>query len=127
MLAYDASFKQLPLDPHTVLRGMASVDGHPDRTHSHISYRIRNTDELVKITNDMVTKNCKSRKNTSTINLNDMGIFNDIVLPSDYTPPRAVDQNCPYSLLNAIPMASDGANRNFMSGFLSCAPSVDQA
>ena len=82
MIAYDATFKQLPLDPHTILRGMASIDGHPNRKHMHISYQIRHTDQLFTITESIVKENSNPRKKSRSIDFNNMGAYNDIVLPS---------------------------------------------
>ena len=42
MIPYDGFCNPLPPNPYTIMRGFASIDKHPDRTHEHISYKIRN-------------------------------------------------------------------------------------
>ena len=37
---YDGYFQPLPLEPKTIVRGFASIEKHPNRTHSHTSYWI---------------------------------------------------------------------------------------
>ena len=112
MIAYDGYLNRLPLEPSTVMRGMASIKGHRDRNHEHKSYKIQNLDELFKIAEEIRSKSDSTEQEDSG-HYNYFSVYNDIVLPSAWTPQKGVDQNCPYSLLRAIPMASDGVKQPY--------------
>ena len=121
MIAYDGYLKRLPLDPLTVMRGMASIDEHPDRNHNHKPYVIINCEDILEI-QEKIQLTCAPQQKHSIDNKDNISALNDIVLPSVWIPQKRVDQNCPYSMLRAIPMTANGAKQPFQLWFsLLCA------